>query len=88
MFIFTLFASAAAGIEEALDAISIPSLREYIDLGPFNFVLYVIDKVIDLFEVIVQGVAYVFLVIFFDQFFSGVKAQLLGSFTSLAFMVR
>ena len=88
MFIFTLFASAAAGIDEALDAIAVPSLREFVDFGPFNFILDALDKLIDILEVLIRGIAYVFLVIFFDQFISGIKAQLLGSFSSVGFLVR
>ena len=85
---FTLIASAAAGIDEALNAIAVPSLREFVDLGVANIILDAIDFVIDLLEGVIRGIAYVFLVIFFDQFLSGVKGQFLGSFSSIGFMVR
>ena len=88
MFVFTLFASAAAGIDDALDVISIPSLKEYVSFGFFDFILDIIDKVLDVLENLVRGVAYTFLVIFFNQFISGVRAQLLGSLTSVSFLVR
>ena len=84
----TLFASAATGIDEALDLIAVPSLREFVDFGPFNFFLDAIDKIVDILEVIVRGIAYVFLVILFDQFLGGVRAQFLGSFSSIGFLVR
>lgn len=44
-FVVTLFASAAAGIDDALDTISIPSLSDTVNLGPFSFIGKPLDAV-------------------------------------------
>ena len=83
----TLGITAISGIDEALDALSIPNLSDVIDLGPFSFATDALDAVVDLFESAIRGIVYVFLVIIFDQFFTAVKSQFVGSFTSIFFLV-
>ena len=87
-FVATLFASAAAGIDEALDTISIPDLGDVINLGPFNFLTDALDAAVDILEGFIRGVLYFILIVLFDQFVSGIKAQFIGSFTSIAFLVK
>ena len=86
--IATLFSSAAAGIDDALDMIDIPDLSDAIDLGPFDFIGDALDDIVDLLEGILRGLLYILLIVFFDQFINGIKAQFLGSFTSAAGLVR
>ena len=83
----TLALTAAAGIDEVLDIIEIPDLSDVVDLGIFDFATDALDAVVDLLETAIRGILYVFLVIFFDQFFTAVKSQFLGSFTSIFFLV-
>ena len=83
----TLGLTAITGIDEALDAISIPDLSDLVNLGPFSFVTDALDAVIDLFEAAIRGILYVILVIFFDQFLTAVKSQFVGSFSSIFFLV-
>ena len=83
----TLALTAAAGIDEVLDILEIPDLSDVVDLGTFDFATDALDAVVDLLETAIRGILYVFLVIFFDQFFTAVKSQFLGSFTSIFFLV-
>ena len=86
--IATLFSSAAGGIDDALNEIEIPDLSDAIDLGPFDFIGDALDDVVDLLEGILRGLLYILLIVFFDQFINGIKAQFLGSFTSASGLVR
>ena len=83
----TLGLTAATGINEALDTLTIPDLSDAIDLGPFSFATDALDAVVDLFENAIRGIIYIILVIFFDQFLTAVKSQFVGSFTSMFFLV-
>ena len=83
----TLGLTAVTGIDEALDALTIPSLRETINLGPFDFLTVALDAVVNLFENAIRGIIYVILVIFFDHFLTAIKSQFVGSFTSMFFLV-
>ncbi len=99
-FIAALFASAAAGIDEALDAIAIPDLSDAIDnaigdsvdLGPIDDIIGgaadALDDVLDILNGFIRGILYFILIILFDQFISGIKAQFIGSFTSIVFLVN
>ena len=86
-FVATLFASAAAGIDEALDAIAIPNLGDVVNLGPFSFIGDALGAVTDFLNGFIRGVLYFILVLLFDQFVSGIKAQFIGSVTSIVFLV-
>ena len=86
-FVATLFASAAAGIDEAVDAISIPSVSDTVNLGPFDFIGDALDAAADIINDFLRGVLYFLLIILFDLFVSGIKAQFIGGFTSIFFLV-
>ena len=85
--VVTLFASAAGGIEDAVNLIQIPSLSDVVDLGVFNFLSDALDKVVDFLTDVLRGLLYMLLIILFDQFVNGIKGQFLGSFTSICFLV-
>ena len=87
-FVATLFSSAAAGIDEAVDAISIPNLNDVVNLGPFDFVGDVLSDLVDVLTGFLRALLYFILIILFDQFISGIKAQFIGSFTSIVFLVK
>lgn len=86
-FVATLFASAAAGIDEALDEITIPSISDSINLGPFDFLGGALDAITEIINDLLRGILYFILIILFDLFVSGVKAQFIGGFTSIFFLV-
>lgn len=83
----TLGISAFAGINDALDILTIPNIKDHINLGPFSFVGDALDAVVNLFESAIRGFIYIILVIFFDQFLTAVKSQFIGSLTSIIFLV-
>ena len=99
----TLFASAAGGIQDVVDAIDIPDLSDFlgrrkifsevfdpivdgIEAG-INEVAELIDRFLDLLLDFIAGILYLFLVILFDQFLSGLRAQFTGSFLSIFWLV-
>ena len=86
-FVATLFASAAAGIDDVVNAIDIPGLGDTINLGPFDFITDALDAAIDILTDFIRAVLYFILIILFDQFANGVKAQFIGSVTSIVFLV-
>lgn len=87
-FVTTLFSSAAAGIEDVVDSIAIPDLSDTVNLGPFNFITDALDALSDILVGFIRGLLYLVLAILFDQFVSGIKAQFLGSITSIVFLVK
>ena len=93
-FVATLFASAAAGIDEAVDAIdiNIPSIDlGNTNLGPLNPVRDALESAVnaatDIIIGLLRGVLYFILIILFDLFVSGIKGQFIGGFTSIFFLV-
>ena len=86
-FVATLFSSAAAGIEEAVNALTIPNLNDVVNLGPFDFIGDALSSIVDFLTGFLEGLLYFILIILFDQFISGIKAQFIGSFTSIVFLV-
>ena len=87
-FVATVFASAAAGIDDAVNALTIPSLSDEVDFGIFNFAANALDDVGDILTEFIRGILYFILIIFFDQFASGIKAQFIGSLMSMIFLVN
>ena len=70
-----------------LDSLEIPDLRAIIDLGIFNFLLDIINDVVALFQNAIRGIIYVFLVFVFNFYFTAVKSQVVGSLSSIFFLV-
>ena len=85
----TLIAGAVGGVQDAVEAISVPtgSIDDAIDLGPFDFIDNVLDDIVSLFVEFIEGILYFILVVFFQQFLTGVRGQFIGSFTSIVFLV-
>ena len=83
----TLGLTAATGIDEALSKIPVPDLKSAVDLGPFNFASDAVDEVVDLFKAAIKGIIYIILLLFFDQYLSGMKSLFVGSFSSMFFLV-